>query len=198
MAFFWVFPPFQFRSRAQVELARAGAQFNATEFVRTFWNENLDQSFDQAADASVVLIAIATSPDNAREKYGRTVGISSTYCLYLRGTGRVVEVSSDQIGFVVNGTGDAPDIVVPLGLVFGNAVRDGTGLLDPNVFPNAQQFNDIAAGLNGIVETTVLPELQRIATKGARIDFVGCVELDEGADKPLPLRLVPVWVQRAE
>ena len=114
--FLWLFPPFEIRSRAEVELTRIGAQFNAQEFVSKFWNEYLEKSFDRAADASAVLTAVADNRQKAREKYGRTVGISSTYCFYLRGTARVVEITSDRIGLVVNGSGDEPDVVVPLGL----------------------------------------------------------------------------------
>jgi hypothetical protein len=71
-------------------------------------------------------------------------------------------------------------------------------LLDSSTFPNAQQFNEVAAGLNALVETQVLPELQRLATAGARIAFVGCAEVDEDADDPMTLELVPVWVRREE
>jgi predicted lipoprotein len=85
--------------------------------------------------------------------------------------------------------------VVPLGLVFGNAVRDGTGLLSSGTFPNAQQFNDIAARLNQIVETRVLPELQRIAALGQSVKFVGCVDVADEERDLRPLKLVPVSVQ---
>jgi predicted lipoprotein len=91
--------------------------------------------------------------------------------------------------------GDTADIVVPLGMVFGNAVRDGTGLLDSSSYPNAQEFNDISAALNSMVETNVLPQLQQMAKVGQRIQFAGCVEVaDEEADLK-PLKLVPTTVK---
>lgn len=191
----WLFPPFHLRSLKQVKSDQAGAQFNAKDYVATFWKERLMPSFDQAADAGKVIATIAASPLKAREQFGRTLGISSAYCFYLRGSGRVVSVSDDSIGLSLKSEGDAVDIAVPLGLVFGNAVRDGTGLLSSSTFPNAQEFNDISAGLNAIVETQVLPEFQRIAAVGKRMQFVGCVEVGDEEQDLKPLKLVPVSVK---
>ena len=191
----WLFPPFHLRSVKQVKAEIADAKFNAADFVKPFWSEKLLPSADQAVDAEKVLAVIATNPQKVREQFGRTLGISSSYCLYLRGSGRVVSVSDDSIGLSLKNDGDVVDISVPLGLVFGNAVRDGTGLINPSTYPNAQDFNDISAGLNLIVETRVLPELQKIAKVGTKVRFVGCAEVaDEDSDLK-PLKLSPISVK---
>lgn len=191
----WAFPPFHVRSLKQVREARASAQFNATHFVGQFWSEKLLPAAQQAADAAKVVEAIAAEPQKVREQFGRTVGLSSSYFLFLRGTGRVVSADADHVGLSLKPEGSEAELVVPLGLVFGNAVRDGTGLLNSSTYPNAQAFNDIAARLNNIVETKVLPELRRTATLGKRVQFVGCVEVaDEEADLK-PLKLVPLSVK---
>lgn len=193
--FCWAFPPFRIRSWQAVKAQLAGAQFNPKNYVDAFWQERLHPSFDQAADATKLLAMIAERPQQVRETFGRTVGISSSYFLFVRGVGRVVSVTDDAIGLAVNSTGDAADISVPLGLVFGNAVRDGTGLLNSSSFPNAQEFNDISAELNQIVETKVQPELQGIAKVGTRVQFVGCVEVADEAEDLQPLKLVPIFVK---
>jgi predicted lipoprotein len=193
--FCWIFPPFHIRSLARVQAAKASTQFNAADFVDKFWNERLLKSLDQAADAGKVLAAIAAGSQKAHEQFGHSVGISSSYYFFLSGSGRVVSVDETGVGFSLKGEGNDVDVLVPLGLVFGNAVRDGTGMLDSSAFPNSQEFNDISARLNHIVETQVLPELQRLAAVGKRVQFVGCVEVaDEDADLK-PLKLVPVSVK---
>lgn len=195
VGFCCVFPPFRIRSWQAVKAQITGAQFNAKNYVDVFWQERLRPSFDQAADATKVLATIAESPQRVREQFGRTVGISSSYFLFVHGAGRVVSVSNDSVGLAVNSTGDAADVSVTLGPVFGNAVRDGTGLVNSSSFPNAQEFNDISAELNRRVETKVLPELQRIAAVGKRVQFVGCVEVDEEEEDLKPLKLVPIFVK---
>ena len=191
----WAFPPIHLRSLKAVRALAADAQFNPTNFVEKFWSQKLLPGTAQAADVAKVLAAIAASPAQAREQFGRTVGISSSYCYFLRGSGRVVSVSEDSIGLAVNNAGDVADVSVPLGLVFGNAVRDGTGWLQASEFPNAQEFNAIAAGLNNIVETKVLPEFQRRAAVGQRVQFAGCVEVADEETDLRPLKLVPITVK---
>lgn len=191
----WVFPPFHIRSQKVVRTAQESAQFNATDFVSQFWHEKLLPATGQAAEAATVLEAIAVAPRQVREQFGRTVGMSSSYFLFLRGSGRVVSADAENIGLAVKAVGAEPDIVVPLGFVFGNAVRDGTGLLNSSSYPNAQEFNDISAALNSIVETNVLPRFQQIATVGRRIEFAGCVEVGDEETDLKPLRLVPISVK---
>lgn len=191
----WAFPPFHIRSVKQVKADIAGATFNPANFVEKFWSEKLLPAAAQAADAEEVVAAIATSPKKVREQFGRTLGISSTYCLFLRGAGRVVGVSEDSIDLSLKNEGAVVDVSVPLGLVFGNAVRDGTGLISSSSFPNAQEFNDISAQLNAVVETKVLPEFQKIATVGKRVQFVGCVEVADEETDLQPLKLVPIRVK---
>ena len=193
--FCWLFPPVRLRSLSKVQAARASARFSPEDFADRFWNERLLKSFDQAADAGKVLAAIASSPQKAREQFGRSVGISSSYYFFLRGSGRVVSVDDAGVGLSLKNEGSAVDVLVPLGLVFGNAVRDGTGLLSSSAFPNAQEFNDISAALNDIVETRVLPELQRTASVGKRVQFVGCVEVADEDQDLKPLKLVPFFVK---
>jgi predicted lipoprotein len=189
------FPPFHIRSLKAVREAQANAQFNATDFVGRFWNEKLLPATGQAADATKVLAAIAAAPQQVREQFGRTVGVSSSYFLFVRGAGRVVSADADNIGLALKAEGHETDIIVPLGLVFGNAVRDGTGLLNSSAYPNAQEFNDISAALNRIVETNVLPQLQQLATAGKRIQFAGCVEVGDEEQDLKPLKLVPILVK---
>jgi predicted lipoprotein len=188
----WAFPPIHIRSLSKVRSVQASTQFNAADFVERFWNERLLKSFDQAADARTLLEA---GPQKAREQFGRSVGISTSYFFFVRGRGRVVRVNDDGVGLSLRDESNVVDVLVPLGLVFGNAVRDATGLLSSSAFPNAQEFNDISAGLNHIVEMQVLPGLQHIAAVGKLVEFVGCVEVADEEQDLKPLKLVPVFVR---
>jgi predicted lipoprotein len=191
----WVFPPFHIRSLKAVREAQANQQFNAAEFAARFWTEQLLPAADQAVDALTVLDKIASDPKSVREVYGRTVGVGSSYYLFLRGDGRVVSADDESIGLSLKPEGDEAQIVIELGFVFGNAVRDATGLIKPSDYPNAQEYNEVSASLNSIVETNVLPQLQRTAKVGTRIPFAGCVEVADEAMDLKPLKLVPIHVK---
>lgn len=187
-----VFPPFHIRSLKAVREAAASQQFNAADFAAGFWSEKLLPAADQATDAANVLEKINSDPKTVREQFGRTVGVGSSYYLFLRGDARVVSADENSIGLSLKPVGDEAQIVVELGFVFGNAVRDATGLIKASSYPNAQEFNDISAALNSMVETNVLPQLQQVAKVGGHIQFIGCVEVgDEDMDLK-PLKLVPI------
>ena len=194
-AWWWAFPPFHIRSLQAVREAQAGAQFKAADFAGTFWSEKLLPAVEQAAEAATVLDKIAADPKSVRTQFGRTVGVGSTYYLFLRGNGRVVSADEHHIGLSLKPDDDEAQVVMELDFVFGNAVRDATGLIKPSSYANAQAFNDLAAALNHLVETNVLPELRRIAQVGGRLRFAGCVEVGDEEMDLKPLKLVPIQVE---
>ena len=193
-----VFPPFHVRSLKAVREAQANQQFNAGEFAAIFWTEKLLPSAEQAADAATVLDKISSDPKSVREQFARTVGVSSSYFLFVRGDGRVVSADENSIGLSLKPEGDEAQVVIELGFVFGNAVRDATGLLKASSYPNAQEFNDISAALNSMVETNVLPQLQKMAKAGGHIQFVGCVEVGDEDTDLKPLKVVPIEVKEGK
>lgn len=191
----WVFPPFHIRSLKAVRAAQENQQFDATAFAARFWTEELLPAADKAVDAAIIMERIAADPGAVCTEFGRTVGVGGSCFLFLRGSGYVVSADESTVGLNLESDNGEPQIVIELGFVFGNAVRDATGLISPSSYPNAQEFNDISAALNGIVETNVLPQLQRIAKVGSRLRFAGCAEVaDEELDLN-PLMLVPVLVE---
>ena len=96
-----VFPPFRVHSLKAVREVQASQQFNAADFVGRFWGEKLLPATEQAAEVTQVLAAVANSPGQVREQFGRTVGVSSSYFLFVRGAGRVVSMTEDSIGLAV-------------------------------------------------------------------------------------------------
>lgn len=167
------------------------AEFEATTFVGTFWNEQLIPGASQAVEVSQLMEEIKQDHQAARDAHGRSLGLSDTYFYFLSGTGHVISVEKDAVGLSVDDDSTRVQVLLGTGLIFGNAVRDGTGLLDVNDFANSQDFNAISTEINRRIERDVLPKLRQKATVGSTIRFVGCAQItDEGTDLS-PLRVVP-------
>jgi predicted lipoprotein len=188
-------PLFHLVPLKQEQGRQAAAEFNPTNFATAFWNDKLLKSLERAADAGQVLAALASDPQKARTQFGRTLGISSSTLFFLRGTGRVVSVTKKGVALTLKDDGDTADILLPTGLLFGNTVRDGTGLLDASAFPNSQNFNDLSTELNHMIETTLLPKLREQAKVGVKISFAGCAEVAEEDADARPLKVIPVSVK---
>ena len=191
----WLFPLFHVVTLKQADAEKAATVFNPTNFVDRFWNERLLKSLDRAVPAEKLVSEIKRDPTAARKKYGRNFGIGDSYLYFLSGTGRVLSVTDDEIALAISEGATQAEVSLQVGLVFGNAVRDATGLLDVNNYPNSQDFNDISAELNRRVETQVLPKLRDQAKVGARIHFTGCAEVDDESSDLNPLKVIPVQAE---
>ena len=189
---FYFFPLFHIVPLAKAQQEKAAEKFNPEQFAEKFWSEHLLQSLDKAVPAEVLLPAIQGDPVAARKEYGHTLGMSESYTYFVSGTGRVVSVSDDEVGLAITSGATKAEVVLQTGLLFGNAVRDGTGLINVNDYLNSQDFNGIAEALNRIVETRVLPKLHEQAKAGTSIRFVGCAEVDNESTDLHPLHVIPV------
>lgn len=188
-----VFPPVRLVPRHHVQARVAATVFDARVFVAEFWTNQLLPACVRATDLRVLLAALQTNPVTAGRQLGRCFGVSRQWYFFVRGVGRVLCVGPDAVALGVDEDPE-PDVLIELGPVFGNTVRDATGLLDVNRFPNSQDFNQISAELNRKIETEVLPLVQAGAQPGRIVRFCGCAEVDPESGKLLPLRVIPVEV----
>ena len=191
----WFVPPFRVVPLKASRQQATAAAFSGPAFVEKFWNERLMKSADRAANAAALLAEIRTNPKAAREKHGRSAGLGTTYYYFLTGEGRVVAVDPRGISLSLDpaaGAAARPDVVIETGNVFGNAVRDGTGLLNVNDFKNSRDYNDVSSEINRRIETDVIPPLRTKATVGSTVQFVGCAEVVNEATDLAPLRVIPV------
>ncbi len=188
----WLFPLFHVVPLERAAKEKAAATFDPKTFAEKFWNDQLLTSLDKAVKAEVLLPAIQSNAAEAKRKYSRSVGVSESYTYFISGAGRVLAVSDDEISLAVTEGTANTQVSLQVGLLFSNAVRDGTGLLSVNDYPNSQDFNAISESLNRIIEERVLPKLRETVKVGAIISFVGCAEVNDESTDLKPLKVIPV------
>ena len=192
----WRFPLFHVVTLKTATAEKMAATFNATLFTENFWtNQLLASAAGKTVKTDLLLPAIQADPAAAKKKFSRSLGLSENYFYFVSGSGRVVAVSDDAVSLAVTSGSTNVEVSLQTGLVFGDGVRDGTGLLSASDYPNSQDFNDISAALNHIVETRVLPKLREQAKIGATISFAGCAEVDDEATDLKPLKVIPIQTE---
>ena len=191
----WLFPLFHVVTMKTATAEKVAATFNATQFAEMFWTNQLPAAFGKPVPADLLLPEIKNDPAAARTKFARGLGMSESYFYFVSGSGRVVAVSDDEVSLAITAGSTNTEVSLQTGLVFGNALRDGTGLLNASDYPNSQDFNDISAALNHIVETRVLPKLREQAKVGVKISFVGCAEVDDESTDLKPLKVIPIQTE---
>jgi len=199
IAFFWAFPLFRIVPlkgvAANTAIPAAGGVFEPAAMAAKLWSGALREAAGRAADAGVVAEAIRADPMDARRTHARSVGMGAAY-YFVRGSGRVIARDRNAIRLALDGPQPAI-VTLRIGPIFGNAVRDGSGLVDVNQVPGLEEFNALASELNKLVESEVLPVLREKADVGSVVTFAGCAEAPESAatgDAPL-LVLIPVMAE---
>ena len=191
----WFFPLFHVVRLAERHSRSKSTEFDARALAEQFWTQRLLPALGQAADLTEVLSAARSDPKQVRGRFGRTVGLSRSYFLFVRGSGTVADIDRAGVKLAIDDSAPSESIILRTGPIFGSAVRDATGLLDASSFPNSRQFNDLAAELNNIVQQTVIAHLKDEAQPGQRIEFVGCAEVQNEPGDLNPLKIVPLSVK---
>jgi len=199
---FYFLPPFHVVPLEAARSESAAAVFDAAAFVETFWGNRLLKSTDSAVDAGELLAAFKTDPADAAKRFGHRLGLSGASSYFVSGSGRIVAVEGGAIAIALRDGGtialqdaSTTEVVIETGPVFGNAIRDGSGLLDVSDFPNSQDFNALSSEINRRVEERVFPLLKKKAAIGLAVRFVGGVEITDTETEISPLRLVPVVIE---
>lgn len=190
---FWFLPLFHVVPLEGTRDQAAAGEFDAVTFTDELWQGALQDAAEGAVDATVLLDALRDDPAKAAEEYGHRLGLGGNVFYFVQAQGDIAAVEPFQMRIAL--VGDSRQVVVEKGPVFGNAVRDGSGLLDVSQFSNAQDFNAISSEINRRVEEEILPRLEADAKVGATVHIVGGVEVPDSTGAPESLTIVPVRVE---
>lgn len=199
IAVFWLLlPPFSIVSldeNGQVPSDGEEVVFDAGESADRIWADTLAPSMANATALDDLVAAVSASPEKARGQFGNQAGEGATTYYFARGEGRVVEVKGRRATIDVQGT-KVDLLVAPP--VFGNTVRDGTGLIDVNKLPGLEEYNAVSAALNLKVENDVMSPLADLVQVDAQISFVGCAKAPSTLKEGSILEFTPLKVEVAE
>ena len=170
-------------------------ELQPAEFARDFWSNRLLRNLDRAVSVSQLIQLFNTDMGTAVQQYGHTLGISSTHSYLMQGQGRITAVNKTGVAVSIATPPDSAEIIIETRDIFGNAVRDASGLLDISDFKSTMEFNAISVEINKIIRTEVVPEILREAQVGRSIRFVGAAEVNEDHPEIAPLHLVPIQVR---
>ncbi|NMB11440.1 MAG: DUF2291 domain-containing protein [Firmicutes bacterium] len=169
------------------------ASFDPQAYTENIWNTKLLPNLDDAVDIGVLYDLIAEDLQDARARYGRSIGLGNIYYYFLKGQGRVVTIESDQVGLTLGNSEDV-DVYIKTGFIFGNTVRNATQLIDVNDFPNSQDFNNISKEINRLITDRVVPSFIAEVQEGMLVKFVGGTEIASDEDL-YPMVVIPVHLQ---
>lgn len=171
------------------------AAFEPAAFVAEFWREKLVPSMDEATPLEALLRSVEADPAAAKEQFARQAGEGGIAYYFAGGQGTVVDLKGRRAVLDTAG-GKISLLVAPP--VFGNLVRDGTGLLNVNDFRGLEEYNAISAVLNQKIENEVMSDLKDRVVVGAKLAFVGCAKAPDAVGEGPALEFIPLRVESAK
>jgi predicted lipoprotein len=184
-----------FKKLDQVKMSLSAKEFNAAKYAQTFWSNKLIPNLARAIDIPQLTSMLATDPATTFERYSHALGIGNLRYFLVKGKGQIVAVNEDNAGVLLEPASGQQTAIIATEYIFGNAVRDATGLIDINEFNSTMDFNQVSAELNNIIRKNVLPPFKAALKKGTKIEFVGAVELNRQHLNIERLEVIPVEVK---
>jgi predicted lipoprotein len=167
-----------FKKLDEVKAASTASKFDAVAFSRDYLDKKLPASLGKAVEIQQLLGLIQSAPEKTFESYSHALGIGNVRYFLVKGRGEISSINENDMTLVIRS--DSGNTVVKLAteFVFGNAVRDASGLININEFENTMDFNNVSAEINKSIRNNVLPPFKAAAKKGNVVDFVGAIELN--------------------
>jgi predicted lipoprotein len=182
-----------FKKLDEVKASRNAAEFNAAQYAQAFWSTKLIPNLNKAIDITKLSAMLATDPAKTFDTYSHALGIGNLRYFLVKGKGMITSINEDDVSVLIDS--NTQSITLATEFIFGNAVRDASGLININEFNNTMDFNNVSAEINKIIREKVLPSFKSNAKKGNKIEFVGSIELNkEHLDLP-HIEVVPIEIK---
>ncbi len=174
--------------------AIAGEKFDAVTYVAGLWKDKLPARMQAAVDINTLKAAVETDATGAFEKYTNALAIGNYRYALVKGTAKVDKVGADDVAIIINGnTPFKAGLVTEF--VYGNALRDASGLVALKEFPNTSDLNSISEQFNRTVREKVVPAFKPSLNTGDQIEFTGAIELNKEHIHFDDIELIPVSVK---
>ena len=131
---------------------------------------------NHAVELSDLLSAIRSDPEHAFTEFGNRLGIGNSAYFLVKCQGTISAMHSDgfQITMV---NGEIIDINTKY--IFGNALRDASGLVKLTDFKTNSEFNRVSEALNTLIRTTILPPVLEQLNNGEPVRIIGDMKLNK-------------------
>jgi predicted lipoprotein len=181
-----------FKRLDEVKAASAVKQFDAASYARTFFDKKLLPGIDKAIEIDALLKLIKSDPAKTFQTYSNALGIGNIRYFLVKGEGTIKAI--DENTTIISYTSDTSQkqLNIATEFVYGNAIRDASGLININEFNSTMDFNNVSAEINKIVRNEVLPPFKTHGKLGAQVNFSGAIELNQAHVNLDHIEVVPI------
>lgn len=166
--------------------------FDAETYADNVWENELPKASKSAVEVTELMDQLEKNPDSVYAQHGKKLGISLTWYFLVKGEGTIRSIGEEALVIQLN---NGKQIRLATSFIFGNAVREGSGVVNIDDFINMTDFNNVSVALNKKVKEDVIPNLRQGLKSGESIEFVGAVEINEESPDLDKIRVIPISVK---
>lgn len=182
--------------KLSVHKGNTAQKFDPVSFSKKLWQEKFPAKMDSAIELPALISAIATDKEDAFRQFTHALAIGNYRYALVKASLQVTAVKEDEVLAVVQ-TGDSVlQVKLATEFIYGNAVRDASGLIRVADFPNSADLNGISEELNRIVRSSVIPAAKNQTRAGDKLEVVAALELNKEHLHWQGIELYPVRIQR--
>jgi predicted lipoprotein len=168
-----------FEKLDKVKLASSSKGFKASTHAQDFYNNKLLPHLGSAIKLGELISLLKTEPRNAFGKYSHALGLGNVRYFLVQGEGVISSVGEDAVALSLKNNQENTNITVTTEFVYGNAIRDASGLINLNDFSNTADLNSLSEEINKIVRRDVVSPFKSKAKPGSVVKFTGAIELNQ-------------------
>ncbi|RXM42318.1 DUF2291 domain-containing protein [Flavobacterium sp. YO64] len=143
-------------------------------------------------DLTTLIASVKSDQQAAFKNYGNRLGIGNSAYFMIKSTGKILDIKDGiyTIADEKNGI-----IFIDTKYIFGNALRDASGLVKLTDFKTNAQFNTVSESLNDIVRNEVMPKEIKKVKIGDSISFSGAIKLSKKQTLFTDLLIIPSQIK---
>ncbi len=184
-----------FKNLDEVKSVAASAKFDAAAYARNYLDKKLRPGLEKAIEINRLRTLLQNSPEQTFETYSNALGIGNIRFFLVKGLGVITDLDEDKATLLAKDDSSEQKVILATEFVFGNAIRDASGLININEFNNTMDFNNVSAEINRIIRNEVLPPFKNAVRKGDTIQFTGAIELNKIHLKLDNIEVIPIQLQ---
>lgn len=187
-----------FKSLSEVKAAGVAEQFDAEAYAQRFLDVELMSSLDKAVEINDLLTLLEKDKEMAFDNHSRALGIGNIGYFLVRGKGTISSINENDMSVQTGAATKKRKIRVATEYIYGNSIRDASGLIELTDFPNTMDLNRLSEEVNKKIRTAVIPPFMARAEAGDSLQFFGAFELNRNYPDPDQIELIPITLTLLE
>lgn len=172
--------------------ASANKEFDAKSYARKYFESKLLPALNNAVDINSLRAMLLADINKTFDTHSHALGIGNVKYFLIKGEGEITGINENDVTILVKADSAQHAYTIATEFVYGNALRDASGLISLNEFNSTMDINNVSEETNKIVRNEVLPPFKKTIKKGDVVQFFGAIELNKEHLDVENIEIIPI------